>query len=293
MINFIEMMAIPAVAVGIYVFASKHITKYMMNGGKSEEQIIHSHKNDLNKRYLKKYPEANIQTSKNLLMAFGFIFAFASSIYAFSLIGEAGPTIDFPVTQFDESFEIMPPMADIEEKAIKKQEKLIAKVLAEAKIELVEELPPDIIEKKKPETKVTKEVVLTTEGTEIDTDGEKEVIEDKFFVIVEEMPKFRGCESLNGVEATICTYQKIQHYAKGLDIPEIVYDNDLGGTVHVRFLVGKKGKIKQVEIARGANKELDKAVLNHFKKLPNFASAGLQRGKEVDVQYIIPIKVII
>lgn len=291
MTNLIEILAIPAVAIGAYVFASKHITKFMMNGGKTEKQIINAHVNDTKKRYMVKYPEANIQTSKNLLMAFGFIFSFASSIYAFSLLGEASPTMVFEQQEFDETFEIMPPMAEIEEKAVK-QEKLIEKVVAEAKIELVDELPPDVIEEKKPEVIVSKEVVLSTET--VDIPDEIEVIDDqKVFVIVEEMPKFTGCEGLSEEEAAICTNQNLQRFAAQLEIPEIVIDNDLGGMVYVKFLVGKKGKIKNIEIMRGANKLLDKAVLKHFKNLPDFASAGLQRGKEVDVQYVIPVNVVL
>lgn len=291
MTNLIEMLAIPAVAIGAYVFASKHITKYMMNGGKNEKQIINAHINDSNKRYLVKYPEANIQTSKNLLMAFGFIFAFASSIYAFSLIGETGPTLVFDKQEFDETFEIMPPMAEIEEKAVK-QEKLIEKVVAEAKIKLVETLPPDIIEDKKPDVVVTKDVVLSTDV--IDLPEEKEVVDEgKTFLIVEEMPKFKGCVDLSGEESTICTNSRLQNFAAQLDIPQYIIDNDLGGMVYVKFIVGKKGKIKNVEILRGANKSLDRVVLNHFKNLPDFASAGLQRGKEVNVQYVIPVNVVL
>ena len=292
MTNLIEMLAIPAIAIGAYIFASKHITKFMMNGGKTEKQIINTHINDKNKRYMVKYPEANIQTSKNLLLAFGFIFAFASSIYAFSFLSETKIHEPFPVTVFDDTFEIMPPMSEIEER-VERQKELIKKVEVIAEIVTVDEIPPDVIEEKVPEVKTKTETILNTDVIDIDDSGDKEVIDPPFFTVVEEMPKFRGCVGLDENEASECTNLQIQRFASQLEIPEIVIDNDLGGTVYVKFLVGKKGKIKKVEIERGANRLLDRAVLNHFKNLPDFASAGKQRGKEVDVQYIIPINIVL
>ena len=75
----------------LYIVFSIIITKYILSNGKNEKQIIEENKLKAvkAKSFLKKYPEANMKSARKFSLAFGFIFAFATSIYAFSLLGEA------------------------------------------------------------------------------------------------------------------------------------------------------------------------------------------------------------
>lgn len=288
MTNLIGILAVPAV-IGAYIFASKHLTKFMMDGGKSPTQIIKAHQTDSKKRSLIKYPEADIRRSKHIILALGFIFAFATSIFAFSIIGEGQKKYEFgdnPVE--DGGFEILSPRIVMEEKVIEKKE--IPKKLLNPDI-IIDDKAPELKKEAKEIVVSTKTGILSTIG-EIDT-GEEEVDEKEFHLIVGQMPRFKNCESLSEEEAIICTNNRIQSYVRNMEIPEIILDNDLGGMVYVRFIVGKDGGIEELSIVRGANDLLDKAVLNHLKGLPNFASAGEQMGKKVRVQYIIPVNIVL
>ena len=118
---------------------------------------------------------------------------------------------------------------------------------------------------------------------------EEEVVEQEIFTVVEDMPKFKGCESLSGDAATACTMQKIQAYTAKVDYPQIAIDNDIEGKVYISFVVDRDGSVKEVTLLRGVDKLLDNAAMKHIKGLPKFASPGKQRGKAVKVKYNIPI----
>lgn len=127
----------------------------------------------------------------------------------------------------------------------------------------------------------TNEVVFTEDSAEI--------IESEIFSVVETMPRFKGCENLEGDAATQCTMKKIQNYTSRVKYPQIAIDNDIEGKVYIRFVVDTKGYVSEVKILRGVDKLLDKAALNHIKRMPKFDSPGMQKGKAVKVQYNIPI----
>lgn len=118
---------------------------------------------------------------------------------------------------------------------------------------------------------------------------EEVVVEQEIFTIVEDMPKFKGCENLSGNEATTCTNTEIQKFiAKNIVYPPMALENDIEGKVFVRFVVNPKGEVTDVTIAKGADSLLDNAALKLVKTMPKF-TPGKQRGKAVPVQYIIPI----
>ncbi len=261
----------------LFVLASKYLTQFSMDGGKSEEEIIAAHKENDNKRFLVKYPEADIRTSRNILMALGFIFAFGSSIYAFTYANRNSQTIRLAQMEVDDDFEIEAPQTE--------QVKPPPPPPPPPEIEVVDD--EEILEDE-PEIEDTEieedEVVEVPEITE-----EEEVVEQEIFTVVEDMPKFKGCEKLSGDAATQCTMQKIQAYTAKVDYPQIAIDNDIEGKVYIRFVVDAKGKVSEVKLLRGVDKLLDNAALKHIKNMPTFASPGKQRGKAVKVQYNIPI----
>lgn len=266
-------------AIFLYILGSKFLTMFSMNGGKSEEQIIEAHKEDGNKRFLVKYPEADIRTGRNVLMAFGFIFAFGSSIYAFTYANKNSETIKLAQMDIEDDFEIEAPQTE------------------QVKPPPPPPPPPPEIEVVDDEEILEDEPEI--EDTEIEEDEvvevpevaeeEEEVVEQEIFTVVEDMPKFKGCENLSGDAATQCTMQKIQAYTAQVDYPQIAIDNDIEGKVYIRFVVDAKGKVSEVKLLRGVDKLLDNAAMKHIKNMPAFASPGKQRGKAVKVQYNIPI----
>jgi len=265
--------------VTLYVLVSKYLSAFIMNGGKSEEQIIEAHKDDTNKRFLVKYPEADINVARNYLMAMGFIFAFGSSVFAFKYTNKDTSIVAAQSMEVDEDFEVEAPQTE----QVKPPP---PPPPPPPEIEVVED--EEILEDE-PEIEDTEieedEVVEVPEVAE----EEEEVEEQEVFFVVEDMPKFKGCEGLSGDAAATCTMGKIQSYIAKVDYPQIAMDNDIEGKVWVSFVVDKTGSVVDVKILRGVDKLLDNAALKHIKRMPKFASPGKQRGKPVKLMYKVPI----
>jgi len=144
------------------------------------------------------------------------------------------------------------------------------------------------------------EIELEIEDIELDEDTEIEIIEedddvddDTPFMIVENMPALAQCKTMRGDERHQCTQMEIIKYvSKNTKYPPIAKDAGIQGTVFVYFVVGKDGKVKDVKVLREVDSRLDKEAKRVVESLPRF-DPGSQRGKNVSVQYTIPVKFII
>ncbi len=113
----------------------------------------------------------------------------------------------------------------------------------------------------------------------VEVEQKEEVIEEpEIFLIVEEMPEFPGGET--GLR---------KYIAENVRYPEMAKENDIQGTVYVRFVVDEKGKVTNVELLRGVDPLLDKEALRVVQSLPSW-KPGKQRGKAVKVSHSVPIK---
>jgi protein TonB len=144
------------------------------------------------------------------------------------------------------------------------------------------------------------EIELEIEDIELDEDTEIEIIEDDddvgdddIFMIVENMPALAQCKTMRGDERHQCTQMEIIRYvSKYTKYPPIAKDAGIQGTVFVYFVVGRDGKVKDVKVLREVDPRLDKEAKRVVESLPRF-EPGQQRGKNVSVQYTIPVKFII
>jgi protein TonB len=144
------------------------------------------------------------------------------------------------------------------------------------------------------------EIELEIEDIELDEDTEIEIIEeeddvedDTPFMIVENMPALAQCKTMRGDERHQCTQMEIIKYvSKNTKYPPIAKDAGIQGTVFVYFVVGKDGKVKDVKVLREVDSRLDIEAKRVVESLPRF-DPGSQRGKNVSVQYTIPVKFII
>jgi len=144
------------------------------------------------------------------------------------------------------------------------------------------------------------EIELEIEDIELDEDTEIEIeediegdVDDTVFMIVENMPALAQCKTMRGEERNQCTQMEIIRYvSKNTKYPPIAKDAGIQGTVFVYFVVGKDGKVKDVEVLREVDSRLDKEAKRVVESLPRF-EPGSQRGKNVSVQYTIPVKFII
>ena len=94
---------------------------------------------------------------------------------------------------------------------------------------------------------------------------------------VEEKPQFPGGEQ--------AMYKWLYDH---LEYPYSAQERGIQGTVWVRFVVSKTGKIERVETARGLDPVCDKEALRVVSSMPDWIP-GRQNGRNVPVYYMVRI----
>ena len=127
-----------------------------------------------------------------------------------------------------------------------------------------------------------------TKNGEIATSGEMKGIKSRtmedietedaeIFMVVEQMPEFPGGQ------------EKLHAFlAENIKYPESAKESGIQGTVYVTFVVRKDGRISDAKILRGIGADCDEEALRVVNKMPRWKPAK-QRGKNVDVQFNLPI----
>ncbi|MCP4439188.1 MAG: energy transducer TonB [Aureispira sp.] len=117
------------------------------------------------------------------------------------------------------------------------------------------------------------------------------------FSIVEQMPRFPGCEDIDGDNASKkqCADQKmLQFIYKNIKYPPMGRDHQIEGLVVVSFVVGRDGYIKDTKVLRDPGSGWGKEGLRIIKlmnNLPERWTPGMQRGQAVEVRYNVPIRI--
>ncbi len=121
--------------------------------------------------------------------------------------------------------------------------------------------------------------------------GDKEV-----FKVVEQMPRFPGCEDLEGTQKEIenCAKEKmLQYIYDNLQYPAAAKDAGTEGMCVVQFIITDEGSIRSTKILRdignGAG-DAAKKVVDDMNNLPERWKPGMQRGKKVNVMYTLPVR---
>ena len=120
--------------------------------------------------------------------------------------------------------------------------------------------------------KQQEEVVITDVG------GEETVEEEEIFVFVEEYPSYPG-----GEDALYkYLYDNIQY-------PDVARDNNITGTVIIRFVVEKDGSITKAAVAREIGGGCGKEALRVVNAMPKW-KPGKQSGKAVRTEFTLPVQ---
>ena len=166
--------------------------------------------------------------------------------------------------------------------------------------ELVKE-PPKTIEAQKEDERAIGSV---DEDRGVDNDITKDVIKiDQTAVEVKEPPKpveekkpepkpkeeevFKSAAhmpSFPGGDAALMSFIN-----KNIRYPQVAQDNGVQGKVIVQFVVEKNGKVGEVKVARGVDKDLDKEAVRVCKMLPAFSPGRNAVGDPVRVWYTLPV----
>ena len=121
------------------------------------------------------------------------------------------------------------------------------------------------------------------QNTEVSIDAfaeseEEEEEEQEIFVVVEDMPQFKG----GGINA----FRK--YVQENIKYPTVAAENGIEGTVFVKFVVDTDGGISNVTTMRGVDPALNEEAMRVIRNAPNW-EPGRQRGRPVRVQFTIPI----
>jgi len=116
------------------------------------------------------------------------------------------------------------------------------------------------------------------------------------FRVVEQMPRFPGCEDMAGsnTEKHACATQKLLEFIyQNIKYPAAARENGIFGTVVVSFVVEKDGSLTNLEILRniggGCGVEALR-VVNLMNEKGLKWMPGKQRGRAVRVQFNLPVK---
>ncbi len=76
--------------------------------------------------------------------------------------------------------------------------------------------------------------------------------------------------------------------AENLIIPDFAFPSY--GTIYVKFIVSKSGRITNISLDKGIDPFYDEAALTVVEKMPKW-TPGKYKGKHVNVRYNLPIKI--
>ncbi len=144
-------------------------------------------------------------------------------------------------------------------------------------------------------TEFTKRIEIVYPPIKI-PDSLKTIVNDTF-VIVEQMPRFSGCETMVGshLDKETCAQTKmLMHIYKTLRYPPEARNKGIEGMVVIQFVVDTDGYLKEMEVVRPLGGGCDEAALEAMHSMNNLQEPpfvpGQQFGKPVKVLYTMPVR---
>jgi protein TonB len=278
-----------AVVIGIIAFII--VRKRQMEGRSPDDLAdLHAQRGDASRLANRnKYPEADVFRSRGTYLNLGVALALLFIVLAFNWT-EYEDDIFIPedAMVLPDEIEMEPPRtAEPPPPPPPPPPPVIEEVPDE---EIEEEDEPEFVDQSVTEEQVVEKPVEAAKPPPPPPPPPPPKVEE-IFKVVEDMPRFPGCES-EGDKATRdqCAQKKMLEYIyKNIKYPAIARENGVEGTVVVRFVVEKDGKITASEVVRdigaGCGDEAKRIVDMMPKWIP-----GKQRGRAVRVQFNLPVR---
>ncbi len=241
-----------------------------------------------------KYPDVNAFRLSRPIFLFGLATALAATLFAFSWTSYDG-VVNIPdgALDFDEEIEIEPPRtAEPPPPPPPPPPPVIEEVPEE---EILEEEEPVFVDQDVTEEDVIEEIV-EEEAPPPPPPPPPPPEEPEIFKVVEQMPRFPGCENSGGTEKDKenCAKEKMQQYIyKNLKYPAIARENGVEGMTVLQFVVSENGTVKDIKVVRDIGAgcgDAAKKVVSAMNNLPQRWTPGKQRGRPVKVLYTLPVK---
>lgn len=294
--EFSSMQATMAIVlIAILVVAIILVVRYLLNSKKNLKQKYEGKTWASPMIGRNKYPDVDSFRLRSSVLLFGLVASLATIFIVFNWTTYEKAT-DFSAYDLtvDEDFEIEPPRTTEPPKPPPPP-------------------PPPVIEEVPEEEILDDEEPIEFEDQSVEADDDVEAPpedtvkaappppppppppkEEEIFQIVEQMPRFPGCEDIRKkAEKEQCATKKLYEfiYSK-LNYPAIARENGIEGKVTLRFAINKKGKVSQVKILRDIGGGCGDAAAKVIKSMNNMSKKwvpGKQGGRKVSVWYTLPV----
>jgi len=224
-----------------------------------------------------------LERKRPLFFTAGLLFAVSLALVSFEWrTPYQAPAIpDLPTLIDDEVVWVLPVKLKEPEKKIQKPEPPQKQPEPSTEFDVVDE---EVIDEPNPDDLVINEDDLVDAPDIVKVPVEADVEDtgiDKVWTYAGVMPEYCGGEKA-----------MFEFLYSELVYPDIPRQNGVSGKVHVRFVVGKDGKLRDAEVMRPIDPWLDAEALRVAKKLTCF-TPGRQAGRNVDVYFVLPINFVL
>ena len=225
---------------------------------------------------VKKTKTASLENKKRSFFLFGFLASLGVVLMAIEW-ATFDVNYDLPADKIGLLAETQPDIEDIEilrpepKTPQQSQQEILDTFVIDNK------LKPDTMKVRKP----TPDPILPDPGALPDTFNFGPKKKPKIitvFKVVEEMPQYGNSSSA-----------LFEYLGKKIKYTSFARESGVQGTVYVQFVVEPDGTITNAKVVRGLDPGLDKIALKAIENMGDW-NPGKQRGKEVRVQLVIPIK---
>jgi periplasmic protein TonB len=124
----------------------------------------------------------------------------------------------------------------------------------------------------------------------------KEPEVEEIFKVVEQMPRFPGCDDFPGDNSakSECANKKLMEFIySNIQYPAIARENNVEGTVVIQFVVDTNGRISEAKVVRDIGAQCGEEALrivNLMNDMPEKWTPGKQRGRPVRVLFMLPVR---
>ena len=250
-----------------------------------------------------KYGQYDVFTCRSILLQLGLLFSLASVVVIISWTSYDAREVKVPeIYEVIDLIEIEPPRTFSDPPKLNLP-KLTSPPIVEVS-ELIESREKPVLIETSVEEPVnaapSQKIVYQLSNNEIintPPPRPKEPVFDlpEVFEIVEEMPRFPGCEDITGTvaEKKKCADEKLLDFLyRNLKYPSIARENNVAGRLYIRFIVEKDGSISNGEIIRDIGAGCGEAALNVIMKMDELTgkwTPGKQGHTPVRVKYTLPV----
>ena len=243
-----------------------------------------------------KYPEADVFRARSTFFNLALALAVGTVTLAFSWTQYEKPVVIYELEPLDEDIEVAPIRTATPPPPPPPPPPPVIEQVPDDEI-LEEEEPEFVDEFIDEDTEVFAEpVVKNTPPPPPPPPEEEPAAPELPFIIVEQMPRFPGCEDMAGTkkEKEKCAERKMLEFIyKNIKYPAIARENDVEGTCVIGFVINEEGAITDAKIVRDIGAKCGEEALRVIKlmnSMPQKWTPGKQRGRKVKVQFNMPIR---